>query len=186
MNIPWNKGKTNIYSKETIEKMRIAKLGKPSGRKGKTLTIEWRKKLSDAHMGKTLSDEHKNNIGLAHTGMKRSKETCIKISIAKKSKLLKGSKSNMWNGGKIITPDGYIRIYSPYHPHSASNYVFEHRLVMEKHIGRFLKSTEIVHHKGIKYHIKSKENKGDNRIVNLELFQSVGKHLNYHKKLNCL
>jgi len=27
---PWNKGKKNVYSKETLEQMRLKKLGKPS------------------------------------------------------------------------------------------------------------------------------------------------------------
>jgi len=40
---------------------------------------------------------------------------------------------------------------------------------MEKHLGRYLKPEECVHHKGIKYPIGSIENKQDNRIENLEL-----------------
>ena len=45
-NIPWNKGKTGIYSSETLEKMRLSKLGyKPShSNKG---NIPWNKGLTD-------------------------------------------------------------------------------------------------------------------------------------------
>jgi hypothetical protein len=52
-----------------------------------------------------------------------------------------------WKGGKSITKDGYIMIYSPKHPFCIKNgYVLEHRLKMEKKLGRFLKKDENIHH----------------------------------------
>jgi len=51
--VPWNKGKNNVYSNETLEKMKMDKLGK-----------------------------------------RKSKETCLKMSIART-----GEKNHNWNGG---------------------------------------------------------------------------------------
>lgn len=71
-----------------------------------------------------------------------------------------GEGSRTWKGGRQVAR-GYIKLYSPDHPHNIKKYVMEHRLVMEKHLGRYLESSEIVHHKnGIK---------NDNRIENLQL-----------------
>ena len=46
-----------------------------------------------------------------------------------------------WKGGRLIDKDGYVLVYSPGHPHARrprKKYVVEHRLVMEKHLGRYL------------------------------------------------
>ena len=73
-----------------------------------------------------------------------------------------GSSAPYWKGGRTKTQMGYMRVYSPNHPNAIKNYVLEHRLVMEKHLGRLLLKHETVHHKnGIK---------DDNRLENLELW----------------
>ncbi len=87
----------------------------------------------------------------------------------------KGSKSPQWKGGRFKRlNDGYVFVYL--HPNdffypmaSGENYVAEHRLVMAQSLGRCLVSWEIVHHKGTKYPSGSIENRGDNRIENLQL-----------------
>ncbi len=84
----------------------------------------------------------------------------------------KGSLSHSWKGGKRMR-FGYVEIYKPDHPYAVQSYVFEHRLVMEESIGRYLKSDEIVHHKnGIR---------NDNSIENLEV---VSRHMHriIHRK----
>jgi len=74
--------------------------------------------------------------------------------------------STWWKGGIIHTLDGYTHIYlsigDPFYPMAhRRGYVAEHRLVMAKHLGRCLKSSEVVHHKN--------GNRSDNRLKNLYL-----------------
>lgn len=77
-----NKGKT--FNSEWKNKLSLAKLGKPSPRKGKHLSEASKKKLHDANIGKKLSEETKLKIGLAAKGRKTSEDTKIKISNAVK------------------------------------------------------------------------------------------------------
>lgn len=78
-----------------------------------------------------------------------------------------------WKGGKTKDIHGYVHVYCPAHPHARNNYVLEHRLVMEKHIGRYLHRGEAVHH--------INKNVADNRISNLALM-SIGEHARKHLK----
>lgn len=73
-----------------------------------------------------------------------------------------GNKASNWKGGRRISGNGYVYILKKNHPFCDTHgYVFEHRLVMEIVLERFLESYEIVHHiNGIKT---------DNRIENLVL-----------------
>ena len=64
-----------------------------------------------------------------------------------KSQQQKGEHSSNWNGGKNLRSNGYIEIYSPNHPNkNARGYVYEHQLVAEMMLGRYLKENEVVHH----------------------------------------
>lgn len=94
-------------------------------------------------------------------------------SMLKKS----GEKHPRWKGGKWKCGEGYIYILSKNHPRkNARGYVYQHILVMEKHLKRYLNREEVVHHIN---HIKD-----DNRIENLMLFPDNFAHLAYHKKEN--
>jgi hypothetical protein len=87
----------------------------------------------------------------------------------------KGKNSWAWKGGKLKIRD-YTKIYKPEHPNcDVKGYVMEHILVMEKHLGRYLKKEEITHH--------INGNKSDNRIENLMLFPNTGSHTAYHWEL---
>jgi hypothetical protein len=77
-----------------------------------------------------------------------------------------GEKNPYWRGGKSKV-HGYIIIYLPEHPFNNGGYVREHRLKMEKKLGRYLKQGEDVHHiNGIR---------DDNRLKNLQLL-THGEH----------
>lgn len=59
------------------------------------------------------------------------------------------------------TPDGYIKILDRSHPKHNGGYVLEHRLIMEKKLGRYLEDWEVVHHiNGIK-----DDNREENLVV---------------------
>ena len=125
----------------------VYKRTKPSWNKGKKLS--------------TLSREHREKIKKALTGIKRSEAFIQKLRDRQK-----GEKHYAWRGGRY-KENGYVKIYNPNHPSIKGNYVSEHRLVMEKELGRYLNSWEIIHHKnGIR---------DDNRIENLTIV-SLKKH----------
>lgn len=81
-----------------------------------------------------------------------------------------------WAGGKCMS-GGYVKIRDPLNVmRDARGYVWEHRLVMAKHIGRPLHRTEVVHH--------IDENKLNNDISNLMLFSSQAEHIRHHRLMN--
>jgi hypothetical protein len=83
-----------------------------------------------------------------------------------------GKRSKNYKTGKYKS-NGYIRMLVKGHPDADEDgYVEEHRIVMEKKIGRYLTKNEIVHH--------INRIKDDNRIENLTLF-SKHDHLHIHK-----
>lgn len=87
---------------------------------------------------------------------------------------LVGNKNVRWNGGRGITTQGYIEVVCPDgYSKNTRGRILEHRLVMEKTLGRKILRTEIVHH--------INHDKQDNRIENLELLNGQSDHMKEHK-----
>lgn len=125
---------------------------------------------SQVMLGKKLSKIHKKNISKGKTGTKLSTAHIKKISERQKKRI--GNKNSNWRGGKRITREGYIEIYSPNHPLVIKrNVVKEHRLVVEEQIGRYLTKKEKVHHIG---------KKNDNSPNMLMAFSSNSAHQRFH------
>lgn len=81
----------------------------------------------------------------------------------------RGQNAINWRGGKSLDKRGYIYVKSYEHPFAnARGYVFEHRLVMEKHLGRYLRPEEVVHH--------IDGDHSNNIIDNLKLFPNHSTH----------
>lgn len=80
-------------------------------------------------------------------GHKYCSETCQHIA-------MRGEGHPLWNGG-VTHDNGYVKVWTK------EKVMKEHRLVMEKHLGRKLRSDEIIHHKD--------HNRSNNDISNLEI-----------------
>src|SRR6266478_1553221 len=80
---------------------------------------------------------------------------------------------------RIVNNDGYVLIRRETHPRTVGGggFVYEHILIMERHLGRYLIEGEEVHH--------DNEIKSDNRIENLVLCPDHAYHatLHAHKRL---
>ena len=92
-----------------------------------------------------------------------------------------GARTSGWKGGRWVNQEGYIKVtLAPDDPfiamsrHGRSNDVLEHRIVMARHLGRTLESSEAVHHRN--------KDKQDNRIDNLELIDHSN-HASNHQTM---
>lgn len=88
-------------------------------------------------------------------------------------KLFTGEGNPNWKGGRQVKK-GYIYIYAPNHPHcTKEGYVLEHRLMVEKQIGRYLLPSETIHHKNKK--------RTDNQPENLPIMDNHSHPRLHHK-----
>ncbi|WP_025910700.1 HNH endonuclease [Priestia flexa] len=182
--------------------------------KGKKMTLEQRKKISESRKG---TPSHRKGAGLAERIRKETgkdlkgyleglyweegmsqKQICEKLNIStpymarlfKRFKIEKRPRG-YWLVGKAEVIDtvtigtdihkvtgkfrkkGYVVLIIKTHPFSSNQNgcVFEHRVKMEEHLGRYLTEKEIVHH--------INEIKDDNRIENLQVMDR-GEHTRHH------
>lgn len=106
------------------------------------------------------------------TKIKNNRGKFCSVYCKRKGCIPKGERNKCWKGGRIVFKNHkktYIMVYQ-----DNGKYALEHRIVMEKFIGRNLLPNEVVHH--------INKNGIDNRIENLMLFSNNGEHLSYELK----
>lgn len=85
-----------------------------------------------------------------------------------------GENNPSWKNARIKTPQGYIKIFDAAHRDKNGRHaVYEHRLIIERQIGRYLHRWESVHH--------INKIKADNRPNNLMAFKNHGTHTKYER-----
>ncbi len=84
-----------------------------------------------------------------------------------------GSSNGNWSGGRTRHHKGYVLVWTPSHPRAHNGYVFEHVLVAESKIGRFLLDDEVAHH--------DNEIKDDNRPENI-IVMKRDEHSKHHAR----
>lgn len=127
------------------------------------------KRIGKLHplFGTHRSKETKSKISKNRKGKKGSKESYLRGAFNRS-----GKKHHAWNGGQLITKDGYKAIQTNIlHPCGVKKYILEHRLITSKALGRELFKTEDVHH--------IDGNRLNNKLSNLMVFSSRSAHKRY-------
>jgi hypothetical protein len=132
---------------------------------------EEKKKISKALIKLYEDPKEREKQSIAQKKKYKEKpELKEKLSKTMKKKARRGEDHGQWKQyGSRKIHNGYIIIKDP-----KRGFIQEHRLIMEKHLGRKLKDTEVVHHEnGIR---------DDNQIKNLILFKNQAEHISWHKQ----
>lgn len=93
----------------------------------------------------------------------------------------RGREAPAWKGGRKVRRDGYVLLLMPddYPKPSGTTatgrkYALEHRVVMERALGRYLTRLEVVHH--------IDANPSNNALSNLRLFPNQAAHAYAHRR----
>lgn len=141
-------------SEETKQKMRAS------------MTPERKAYYRALRLGKKCTAEEKANMSASWSPERRKRQA--ERMVGRVGKACYG-----WRGGKTTDGKGYVRVLV----HNGldqdgrplrGEYLMEHRVVMEKILGRALEPCEHVHHKN--------QIKSDNRPENLEILIAAGPH----------
>lgn len=151
-----------------------------SQRKRIAKTCEWCSKVFEAKQCHVKNGVYKfcntKCKGMARRGKSYYTQTqCDRLASSKRLKKLWQTKTfrDKMGIGRHQNAKGYWLIKSPYHPFkNKAGFVYEHRLVAEGVIGRFLTAEECIHH--------INEARHDNGPENLYLFSDSAAHTTYH------
>jgi hypothetical protein len=115
-------------------------------RRGVPLSVSHRLAIGQSNIGKSHSLESRRKMSELARGRTHTPEARRKIGESQRGK--NGAAARSWKGGRINS-NGYRMVYAPDHPRSTGpsrNYVYEHVLVAEQTLGRFIVPPEVVHH----------------------------------------
>jgi lambda repressor-like predicted transcriptional regulator len=123
-------------------------------------------RLRELHAQRLSSREIGTILGFCEEAIRAR---LIELGLARLPAKARPEKNHFWQGGYAVDEDGYILQHCPDHPNAVSGYVRQHRLVMEKVLGRYLTPEEVVDHRN--------RDTSDNDPGNLELYPSNAAHL---------
>jgi len=164
-------GKSTSHVSDTVRRLGLPRPKRGSGRpkpprQENIPRIQMIAKLSD---GLRTSSEIAEAVGMS---AKYVQATVKKMSLPRlRQGARQGSLNHGFVGGRRIDLDGYALVLAPKnHPNSRkSGSIYEHRLIAEKELGRYLKDGEVVDHiDGFQLH---------NHPSNLRVFASNSDHL---------
>jgi len=174
--------KGKIHTEKTKRKISKSKKGQIPWMKGKKHTEDTRKKISKSKkknptkywQGKKLPEEMKKKKSESmKKAYKDGKMDYMKKVWKESGDRWKGEKNPRWSGGTYINKQNYRMIHD-----DKNRWRVEHRIVVERIIGRDLKRHETIHH--------INENKLDNRPENLYYYPNDSLHKKHHGLKNKL